>query len=239
MTATASTGSRRTRGFLGMLPYLLDLIVPLASYYTFTALGLSPFWALVIGGGVVALVALINTFRRGRLDKLGILVILEIALGLTLDLTVRDARLTLARGSLFVLVAGVWVLVTTYFSNRPVTVDVTKGFAARKGGRKGIDAFEWLAANSEPFLRIQRRLSTVWAVMFILYAVIRVIIVYTVSISQAVWLNEFPGLVAFAICLAASARSGKVLEKMVYDRMDEMDLEAGRVPERRGVGKPT
>ena len=236
MATNVGTGARRSRGFLGFLPYLADLIVPLASYYILTGLGLTAFWALVIGGGITAVIALGNTFRRGRLDKLGILVILEIALGITLDLTVRDARLTLARGSLFIMLAGIWILVTTWFTGRPVTTDVTKGFAARKGGRKGIDAFEWLAVNSVPFQRIQRWLSTVWAVMFLLYAVIRVIIVYTVSVSQAVWLNEFPGLIAFAICLAASATSGKKLEKMVYDRMDDMDREAGRVPEPRGAG---
>ena len=207
---------------MGVVPYLFDIIVPLVSYYGLTAAGLTPFWALVIGGGMTAVLALVNTFRRGRLDKLGVLVILEIALGITLDLTVRSARLTLARASLSILVAGVWILVTTFATRRPATLDVTKGFAARKGGRKGIDAFEWLADNSAPFLRTQRWLSSVWSVMFIAYAVIRVVLIYNVDISQAVWLNEFPGIAVFLICMAASARAGKKLEAMVYARMDEM-----------------
>jgi hypothetical protein len=207
---------------MGFVPYLCDIFIPLVSYYVLTGVGLTPFWSLVIGGAIVAAIALFTTFRRGRLDQLGLLVVLEVALGLTLDLTVRQARLTLARGSLFILVAGIWILVTNV-TGRPATVDATKGFAAKKGGRKGIDAFEWLAGNSVPFMRVQRWLSSVWAVMFIGYAVIRVIIVYTVTLSQAVWFTEVPGIAAFLVCMAASARAGPKLEAMVYARMDEMD----------------
>lgn len=212
---------------MGVVPYLFDIVIPLVSYYVLTGVDSTVFWALVIGGGVTAVVALINTVRRGKLDKLGVLVILEIALGLTLDLVVRDPRLTLARASLFILVAGVWILVNT-FTGHPLTVDVTKGFAAKKGGRNGIDAFEWLAANSEPFMRVQRWLSSVWSLMFIAYAVLRVVIIYNVSISQAVWINELPGIVAIVICLAASARAGTKLETMVNARMEQM---AGQSPD--------
>src|SRR4051794_4514539 len=114
-------------GAVGVLPYLLDIVAPLVSYYALTSMGLSPFWALVIGGALTAVVSTVNTIRRGRLDNLGILVIVEIILGLTLDLTVHDARLTLARGSLFIALAGTWVLVNA-FTGRPVTVDATKPF---------------------------------------------------------------------------------------------------------------
>jgi hypothetical protein len=78
-----------------------------------------------------------------------------------LDLIVRDPRLTLARGSLLISLAGIWILGNT-FTGRPVTVDITKTFAAKKGGKNGIIAFEWLADNSKRFVRIQRSLSTVW-----------------------------------------------------------------------------
>jgi hypothetical protein len=220
--------AHKPRGFLGVLPYLLDIIVPLVSFYVLTGIfHLSTFWALVIGGGITAAVALVNTIRRGRLDNLGVLVILEIILGLILDLTVRDARLTLARGSLFIALAGAWNLANV-FTKRPLTTDITKAFAAKKGGREGIIAFEWLAANSPEFLHIQRWLSTVWSLAFIGYAIIRVIVVYNTTIAQALWLTEIPGIIAFMIGIAASAIAGKKLEKMVYDRMD---VQAGKSSE--------
>ena len=207
-------------GIRGVLPYLLDILIPLVAYYALTAAGSSSFWALVIGGGLTAAASLVNTLRRGRLDNLGVLVIVEIALGLTLDLTARDPRLTLARGSLFIALAGIWLLVNA-FGHRPPTVDITKAFAFKKAGAEGVAAFEWLAANSAQFLRIQRSLSAVWSLLFLAYAILRVIVIYTVSVPQAVWLNEIPGIVAVAICLIASSRAGKHLEKMVNDRIAE------------------
>ncbi|WP_055494907.1 VC0807 family protein [Streptomyces sp. TP-A0356] len=220
--STATEGQvRHARGIIGVLPYLLDIIVPLVSYYVLTSVGLSPFWSLLIGGALTTIVSIINTIRRGKIDNLGVLVIVEIALGLVLDLAVRDPRLTLARGSLFIALAGIWILVNT-FTGRPITVDATKPFAARKGGTDGIIAFEWLAQNSQRFLRVHRSLSTVWSVMFLAYATMRVVVVYSVTTSEAVWLTEVPGIVAVAICLIASGRAGKQLEALVNDRMKYM-----------------
>src|ERR1017187_5864349 len=154
--STSTEGQvRHARGIVGVLPYLLDIIIPLVSYYVLTSVGLSSFWSLLVGG---AMVSIINTIRREMIDNLGILVIVEIALGLVLDLAGRDPRLTLARGSLFIALAGIWILGNT-FTGRPVTVDITKTFAAKKGGKNGIIAFEWLADNSKRFVRIQRSLS--------------------------------------------------------------------------------
>jgi len=212
---------RQARGRIGVLPYSLDIIVPLVSYYVLTSVGLSSFWSLLVGGALTAIISIINTVRRGRIDNLGILVMVEIALGLLLDLAVRDPRLTLARGSLFIALAGIWILVNT-FTGRPVTMDATKPFAAKKGGKNGVIAFEWLADNSQQFVRVQRSLSTVWGVMFLAYAAVRVVVIYRFSISEAVWLTEIPGIIAIAICLIASARAGKKLESLVNDRMEFM-----------------
>jgi hypothetical protein len=210
--------ARRARGIAGVLPYILDIIVPLASYYGLTSAGLSAFWSVVIGGALTAIVSLINTIRRGKIDSLGVLVIAGIVLGLALDLTVHSARFTLARGSLFVALAGIWILVSA-FTGRPLTVDATKPFAARKGGQNGLDAVEWLTENSRRYIRIHRWVSGVWGVMFVAYAVVRVIIIFSVSISEAVWTTELPGILAIAICLIVSARAGKRLEALVNERM--------------------
>jgi len=218
MPASTEGQPRQRDGISGVLPFLLDIIIPLVSYYLLTAAGLSAFLALVTGGALTAIVAVSNTIRRGKIDSLGVLVIAEIALGIVLDLAVRDARFTLARGSLFLGLAGLWILVSVC-TGRPVTVDATKSFAAKKGGQDAIIAVEWLAENSDRYLRIHRALSALWGVMFIAYAAVRVIIIYSTSISQAVWITELPGIAAIAICLVASARAGQRLEALVTDRM--------------------
>jgi hypothetical protein len=204
-----------------VLPYVLDVVIPLVSYYAATAAGLSSFWSLIIGGSLTGIMSLINTIRRGKIDSLGALVIVEIALGIALDLAVHNARFTLARGSLFIALAGIWVMASS-FTAHPVTVDATKPFAARKGGQAGVIALEWLAANSRRFMRIHRALSVLWGVMFLAYAAARVIIIYSTSISRAVWITEVPGIIAIGICLIASRQAGKKLEALVNDRMQQM-----------------
>lgn len=203
---------------LRLLPYALDVVLPIASYAALTSMGVSTFWALVVGGLLTAATSVVNTLRRRRLDKLGGLVLLEVALGLVLDVVVRDPRLMLARGSLYLAVGACWALANT-FTARPLTVDASKPMAA-KGGPSAIAAYEWCAAHSPAFLRVHRVLSLVWSAMFIAYAVLRVMIIYSASsVDQSVWLNEIPGVVTLGICLFASARAGKQLKKIVEARM--------------------
>jgi hypothetical protein len=220
--APSASHPRSTRGTLEALPYLLDFVVPLVAYYALTAAGLSSFWSLTIGGALTGVTSVANTIRRRKIDGLGLLVIAEIALGLVLIVTTRDPRLVLARGSLYLAVAGIWVLASS-FIGRPLTIDATKPFAARKGGEDGLAAVEWLAANSAPFMRIHRALSALWGLMFLAYAVVRVIIIYNTSISRALWITEIPGIIAIGICLIASRQAGQRLKALVNERMRQSD----------------
>ena len=209
---------RRSRDVIALLPHLLDFAVPLVAFYALTGAGLSSFWALTIGGALTGVVSVVNTIRRGRLDGLGLLVIAEIALGLVLIATTRDPRLVLARSSLYLALAGIWVLASAVI-RRPVTISSSKAFAAKSNGQDGIIAVDWLAANSEPFLRIHRGLSALWGGMFLLYAVVRVAIIYSTSVSRAVSISEIPGIVAIGICLIVSRQAGKRLEALASERL--------------------
>jgi hypothetical protein len=128
-----------------------------------------------------------------------------------------------------VALAGIWVLVSAVI-RRPVTVSTSKAFAARSNGQDGIVAVDWLAANSEPFLRIHRALSGLWGVMFLVYAVVRVVIIYSTSVSRAVSISEIPGIIAIGICLIASRHAGKRLEALVNERLRQSGGSAANNP---------
>jgi hypothetical protein len=238
---TETPAARPAARLVGLLPYALDIVMPVVSYAVLTALGVGTFWALAVGGLLTAANSVVNTIRRRRLDRLGALVLLEVALGLVLDFVVRDPRLMLARGSLYLAIGGLWVLVNA-FTARPLTVDASKPMAA-KGGPRGIVAYEWCAANSIAFVRIHRVLSLIWSLMFVAYAVVRVVIIYSAgSVNQSIWLNEIPGVVTVGICLFASARAGARLAKIVEARLAEMsDAPVGETPPTRATlpaGRP-
>ncbi len=212
---------RPSKGVLGLLPYLLDLFLPIATYFALKAVGVGDFWALAAGGLLTAVNAAINTARQRKLDSLGLLVLLELALGLLLTFATRDPRLLLARPSLYIALAGLWVMVKA-FSSRPVTVDASKPMAY-KGDPRRLIAYEWCAANSEVFQQTHRRLSTLWGLVFIAYALVRLVIIYSVdSIPESIWLNEVPGVIGIVICLLASKQAGERLEKVVDERMTVM-----------------
>jgi hypothetical protein len=216
------TPARSFDGLVRLLPYGLDILLPLVSYATLRALGASTFWAVVAGGLLTAVATVVNTIRCRRLDRLGAFVVFEVTLGVVLDFVIRDPRLMLARGSLYLAAGGVWLLVSA-FRARPPTVDAAKPFAA-KHGRPAIAAYEWAAANSPAFLRIHRALSLTWSAAFIAYAVLRVVIIYsTSSAGESMWLNEIPGIVAFGVCLLASARAGRRLAGIIEARLAETD----------------
>jgi hypothetical protein len=217
---------RRAGGVIAVLPYLLDFIVPLVAFYALTAAGVSSFWSLTIGGALTGVTSVVNTVRRRRLDGLGLLVIAEIALSLVLIATTRDPRLVLARSSLYLALAGIWVLASAVI-RRPVTISTSKGFAAKDNGADGILAVDWLTANSEPFMVIHRRLSALWGVMFLGYAVVRVVIIYHTTVARAVSVTEIPGIIAIGICLIASRQAGKRLEALVKERLR---VSGGRAP---------
>jgi hypothetical protein len=229
MAASTEDPPRQARGITAVLPYLLDFIVPLVAYYALTAAGLSSFWSLTIGGALTGITSVVVAIRRRKLDGLGLLVIAEIALGLVLIATTRDPRLVLARSSLYLGLAGIWILGSS-FVGRPLTIDATKPFAARNGGEDGIAAVDWLAANSAPFMRIHRALSALWGVMFLVYAVARVVIIDNTSVSRALWITEIPGIIAIGICLIASRQAGQRLERLVNDRIRQSDRSAANYP---------
>jgi hypothetical protein len=211
------------RGLAGLLPYALDLVLPIAAYFGLKTVGVSDFWALVIGGLLTAANTGLNTIRRGKLDSLGVLVLVEVALGIGLMFADHDARLILARPSLYIGVAGVWVLVKA-FSARPITVDASKPMAY-KGDPRRLEAYEQCAARCADFRRVHRNLSVLWGVVFLLYAVMRLVIIYSVHhISESVWLTEVPGVVGIVICLLAAKNAGEKLEKMVDN------VQAGAIP---------
>lgn len=214
------TPARPYDGLVRLVPYGLDIVLPLASYAALRALGASTFWALVAGGLLTAAAAAVNTIRRRRLDRLGALVLSEVTLGVVLFFVIRDPRLMLARASLYLAIGGVWVLVSA-FTARPLTVDACKPWAA-KHGRPAIAAYEWAAANSPAFLRIHQALSLAWSAAFIAYAVLRVVIIYSASsVGQSIWLNEIPGVLAYGVCLLVSARACCWLAGIVDARLAE------------------
>lgn len=202
------------RRIVTLLPALLDLVVPTLGYFILHALGVSDTWALTISGSGAAILTVINTIRRRQIDTVGVLVFLELALSVVLSVVTHDPRLILARAALYVAVAGV-VAIGSALIGRPLTY-ASAAPMATKGDPVRARAYAAAWDNSAELRRIHTQLSLLIGIGMIAYAVLRVVIIYSVSsVAEAIWAQEVPGLVLIVGCMLALRLRVPALRRIV------------------------
>jgi hypothetical protein len=179
------------------LPMLVDIVLPVAGYYLLSACGVDDFWALTIAGLATAAHALVTTVRRRRLDGLGALVVLEIALSLVLLAVTRDPRIVLLKPSFYTAFAGVFLL-GTCVAGKPFTMDMTRPMAVG-GDPARAAAVDAATANSAGYRREHVRITAVWAVIWLVESVVRGWIVLETDVATGVLASQVPGLVALVV----------------------------------------
>jgi hypothetical protein len=184
-----------------ILPIVLDLVVPTAGYFALHALGLSDAWALAVAGSATGVLTLVNSIRRRRLDAIGLLVVAEIALAITLALTVHDPRLILLRPALYLAVGGLVALVTCV-TGRPLTYTGATPMAT-KGDPVRAAAYDQAWYRSAELRRVHRQLTAFIGIAMIVYAAARVVLTYELPLASALIAEEIPGILLIVVILLA------------------------------------
>ncbi|WP_328453206.1 VC0807 family protein [Amycolatopsis sp. NBC_00438] len=186
-----------------LAPFALDVVLPIVAYWLLhTVFGLSPFWALGIGGLATTVNAIATTVRRGKLDGFGILVVVEVALSVVLLFVSGDPRVLLLKPAFFVGVAGVYAL-GTLFVGHPLVLDTGRPFATG-GDPRMADAYDRSWEASRPFRTAIRSVTVVWGLGFLLDAVLRVLIVYSFppeEITDSLLLSQVPLLAVLVVII--------------------------------------
>ena len=185
-----------------LLPALLDIVIPVVAYFALRALGANQFWALTLAGVGTGLSALVNTVRRRKLDWIGVLVLLEVALSAALLFTTDDPRVVAIKPAFYTALTGVYFLVTCVVG-KPV-VYLAAAPIATGGDPIRSDAYR-RAWDESPTFRSRERLMTVaFAVALLAESVLRVWIVYRWSpakLDESFALSQLPALVLLAAVL--------------------------------------
>jgi hypothetical protein len=213
MTTTVPRPKSKLRA---ALPLLADIVIPVAGYYLLHALGLGDFWALTISGMATGLNAVANTILRRRLDGLGLLVVIELALSIALLFVTRDPRIVLIKPSFYIAVGGGYALVSC-FAGKPLVYFSAMPFATR-GDPKRLTAYERAWDDSPAFRRIMRVLTVVWGVAFLVDAVVRVVIVYRFGpdqVNRSLLLSQVPSIVLLLVAIAATRLRVPSLRRIV------------------------
>jgi hypothetical protein len=175
---------------------VFDVAGPLVAYSLLRAAGQSAVSALVLSGVFPAFGVALGAARDRRLDVIGALVLVGIAVGTILGLATGDARQVLIEGSVPTAVFGL-VCLGSLWSSRPLMYRFAVEFMGADTPRGRDFAAHWRYPG---FRRIFRVFTVVWGVAYLAEAAARVVIVETTSTATALAVSKvMPYAVAAAL----------------------------------------
>lgn len=213
--------------------YVVDVVAPMALFFVLNRLGVPPIWSLLVGSAIVLISMTVNTVRQRRMDRVGILVLVEIVVSIVLLFVWRDPRFLLAKPSLYTAIAGVY-LIATSFRGRPLTYDGAFQIGAKGDPVRGA-AFARCWERSSQFRRTLRIASFGWGLACLVDAVLRVVVVYRFPLDRAAWLSNLPHLTAIALLMGFSALMGRTTHRLVENELTQMRAEQTDVLSAAGI----
>lgn len=202
--AGAVDARRRTRALRRRLAaqLLFELALPLGSYYGLRAVGFGQWLSMVVGGLLLLPWIVYGVVRQRRVEAMAVFTLSLVVVGTLLSLISGSPRVLLVRDSWLTAAIGIWVL-GTLLTRRPFIMTASRGIVIAKVGEAGLA--EWEARwDAEPMFRHHLRLVTaVWGAVFLLDAVVRVVLAYTIPVdafaltSTLLWLAMLGALLTW------------------------------------------
>lgn len=205
-------------------PLLLDVALPLGSYYVFKeAFGMSTFAALAWSSVGPALRTVWSLVRKRSANGLALLILTVNVVGLALSFVSGDPRLMLAKDGAVSSTVALGILVSVALG-RPMMTEgmkpfLVKGNPAREGAWQRLTS--GAARGAADFRRKERAFSLVWGVALLIECVVRVVGAYTIPVDTMVWLG---GVLMAVVMVVTFVVSGAVaagpMERMVCEEAD-------------------
>ncbi len=188
-------------GNSGRLPAVAKIVVfdmagPLALYWWLRSQGWTAVTALVVSGVLPAVGVVLGIARKRRVDVVGLVVLLGIALGTALGLVSGSARLVLLEGSVPTAMFGA-VCLGSLRTSRPLMYRFAVEFIGEDTPRGRDFAGLWRYPGFRHAFKV---VTTVWGTAYLLEAAARVVIVESTSAGTALTASKvMPVAVAGAL----------------------------------------
>ncbi|WP_458245039.1 VC0807 family protein [Streptomyces sp. MAI_2237] len=223
-TKTSTTGKASKQSTFG--PLIVDMAVPVGSYYLFKeAFGAGTFAALALSSVVPAVRTVWSAVKERKANVFAALILVVNVVSLALSFLSGDPRLMLVKDSGVSSVIGIAVLVSVAMG-RPMMTEAFKPFLTR-GDTAREAAWERLAVGSVAFRRLERLFSGVWGVALLAECAARIVGAYTVPVDTMVWLGSV--ILAGAITLALLVSRKAAAEPMARMLTAEVNAAAETV----------
>jgi hypothetical protein len=186
----------RSSGGLGstLLPLVVDVAVPLGSYYLLRAAGCGLVTSLALSSIAPAARTVFGLVRNRTLNGLATLIVAVNVVSIAISFWSGDPRIMLAKDGVVSSTIGIAILISA-FAGQPLMTAGLRPFLIKGDAAKDA-AFNRLAASSPRFRRLERMFSLIWGVFLIGECVTRVICAFTLPVGTMVWLGTVIMLVA-------------------------------------------
>ncbi|RJO73626.1 hypothetical protein D5S18_20785 [Nocardia panacis] len=181
---------------------LLEVALPLGGYYALRAAGAHPLLALLAPALITVPFLIHGAVRQRRLDMVALCTLTLITLGAVMSLITGDARTLLVRDSWLFGALGAWILLTLW-TRRPFMRITAQAIVTAKIGEAGYRQWDARWDTDSRFRHHLRLLTAVWGVTFLVDAVVRIALAYTLPVdsvplvSTVQWLVVLGGLIFF------------------------------------------
>ncbi|MER5545908.1 VC0807 family protein [Streptomyces sp. NPDC002589] len=213
------------------MPLILDVAVPLGSYYLLKdGFGMSTFAALAWSSVVPAVRTVWSLGKERRANGLAVLILVVNVVSLLLSFVSGDPRLMLAKDSVVSSTVAIGILVSVVLGKPMMTAGMKpfliKGDAAKEAAWQRL--VSGAAAGSAAFRRKERTFSVVWGLALLAECVARAVGAYTIPLDTMVWLGTVIMIGAMAVAWIVSG--GLAVVPMMH--MVAAEVEAGEAEQR-------
>ncbi|MBB5918295.1 intracellular septation protein A [Nocardia transvalensis] len=210
MTTTTAPHSATPRILSILWGIFLDAGLALAVYYGLRLAGLAPYWAL-LGGALVAGLRLgYGLLRARRIEGFAAFMCAGFLIGTALALITGSERFLLLKDSLSTAILGL-LFFGSCFVGKPFIFHASKRFRAAGGMEDAEWERKW--RDLPGFRAVFRTMTLVWAVAFVVEAIVRVPIVVLLPIDQAAALSGLLMPVMLVGLLSWTLRRGRRSEQ--------------------------
>ncbi len=181
-----------------MFPGLIvDVVLPIVTYYVLVGQGVATFWALLISGVWPLGKSISSLIRQRRVDEFSVFILTLILVGTLTSLLFRDARLLLLKDSAFTGILGI-VYLTTLLMKRPIMFYFGRKFAT-DGSEAALARWDGFWNDLSAFRHGQRVLTGVWGGALLAEALIRIPLTFLLPLNVMVAISN---IMPFAVIMA-------------------------------------
>jgi hypothetical protein len=179
----------RSSGGLGrtLMPLVVDVAVPLGSYYLLRAAGCGLVTSLALSSIAPAARTVFGLVRNRTLNGLATLIVAVNVVSIAISFWSGDPRIMLAKDGAVSSTIGIAILISA-FAGRPLMTAGLRPFLIKADAAKAA-AFDRLQVSSPRFRRLERTFSLIWGVFLLGECVTRVICAFTLPVGTMVWLG--------------------------------------------------